>query len=110
MVFSSQFYLLFLGASVEIPFTEALMLISLMFLFNTIRPSIALLELGIRSASALFVFEFYYLSMLGESTYPQIEITAVTSFIWLINIVLPSIIGLLFVKDLRFFRSKRNEK
>jgi hypothetical protein len=106
-VFSSQFYLLMRGASVEINIWTGYMLISLMFLFNTIRPSIALIEIGLRSASALYIFELYYISFLGESTFPQVEITAVSSFIWLINIVLPSILGLFFVKDLRFFKAKK---
>ena len=90
----------------DISYQTGLMLVSTMFLFNTIRPSIALVEIGLRSASALLIFEFYYQSLLGFSDWPQIEIVAVTSFIWLINIVLPAIIGLLFIKDLRFFKKE----
>jgi len=106
LVFSSQFYILMRGASIQLSYQTGLMLVATMFLFNTIRPSIALVEIGLRSASALFIFEFYYISLLGFDTYPQIEIVAVTSFIWLINIVLPAIIGLLFIKDLRFFKKE----
>lgn len=106
LVFSTQFYILMQGASMDLNYQTGLMLIASMFLFNTIRPSIALVEIGLRSASALFIFEFYYISLLGYNSYPQIEIVAVTSFIWLINIVLPAIIGLLFIKDLRFFKKE----
>ena len=106
LVFSTQFYILMRGASIQLSYQTGLMLIATMFLFNTIRPSIALVEIGLRSASALIVFEFYYISLLGFDTYPQIEIVAVTSFIWLINIVSPAIIGLLFIKDLRFFKKE----
>jgi len=106
LVFSSQFYILMRGASMNISYQTGLMLVATMFLFNTIRPSIALIEIGLRSASALIVFEFYYITLMGSEAYPQIEIVAVTSFIWLINIVLPAIIGLLFIKDLRFFKKE----
>jgi hypothetical protein len=106
LVFSSQFYILMRGASIDIDYTTGLMLISVMFLFNTIRPSIALIEIGLRSASALIIFEFYFETYLGMDYYPQIEIVAVTSFIWLINIVLPAIFGLFFIKDLRFFKKE----
>lgn len=108
-VFSLQFYLLMLGVSIEIPVFTSLMLISVMFLFNTIRPSIALIEIGLRSASALFVFELYYQSLLGSDSFPNIEIAAVTSFIWLINIVLPAMIGMVYIKDLRFFKKEKSK-
>lgn len=109
-VFSTQFFLLLMGSSVEISAMDAMMLISVMFLFNTIRPSIALLEIGLRSASALYVFELYYITIQGQAWYPEIEIAATTSFIWLINIVIPSIIGMAFIKDLRFFKKENKDK
>ncbi len=109
IVFSFQFYILMIGANISLNVFSGLALISVMFLFNTIRPSIALVEVGLRSASAFLVFEYYFISILGLNDYPQIEIATVTSFIWLINIVLPSIIGLVFIKDLRFFKKEKGE-
>ncbi len=108
LVFSTQFYILLRGALVEINYPSGLMLISVMFLFNSIRPSVALVEVGLRSASALLIFELYYKNILATDWYPQTEVVAVTSFIWLINIVLPAIIGLLFIKDLQFFKKENN--
>ncbi|MBN2746876.1 MAG: hypothetical protein JXR34_09130, partial [Bacteroidales bacterium] len=108
-VFSFQFFILMNGADINLNILSGMSLIAVMFLINTIRPSIALVEVGLRSASAFLIFEYYFISILGLSEYPQIEIATVTSFIWLINIVLPSIIGLFFIKDLRFFKKEKGE-
>lgn len=106
IVFSTQFFLLLRGSGIELNYWVSFGLISTMFLFNSIRPSIALVEVGLRSASALIVFEYYYKYILDSLTYPQVEVVTATSFIWLINIVLPAFIGLFFIKDLKFFNRK----
>ena len=103
-VFSVQFYLLFLAVGLsEISFITGLGLISGIFLINTLRPSIALLEIGIRGSVAVFVFGLYF----GFETNLDNAVFTASTLIWLINIILPAIIGLFFVKDLRFFKSKK---
>lgn len=103
LVFTTQFILLLIGADIEIGVFHMAMLVAVMFVINTIRPSIALLEVGLRGWTAAVVFEFYYKIVLGYDWYPSVEVIAATGVIWLINIVLPSIIGLVFINELRFF-------
>ncbi len=104
LVFTLQFVLLLVGADVEVGLMHMVMLVSVMFFINTIRPSIALLEIGLRGWTAALVFEVYFKTALGENWYPNVEVIAATGVIWLINIVLPSLIGLVFINELRFFK------
>ncbi len=104
MVFSFQFYILFIAVGFgKMSLIQGLAIISVVFLINTIRPSIALLELGIRGSVVIFVVSVFY-----ANSNVHIENAALTasSLLWLINIILPAIIGLFFIKDLRFFKSR----
>ncbi len=105
IVFSFQFYLLLIAVGINSfsPF-EALLFTSSVFLINTIRPSIALLEIGIRGSVAIFVLNLF-LSETEINLYLENAVLLASSLLWLINIILPAIIGLFFIKDLRFFKS-----
>ena len=59
LVFSTQFYLLLLLFGVSIPFPQAIILISVNYLFLMILPSFALTELGIRCSLAVYLFSLY---------------------------------------------------
>jgi hypothetical protein len=103
-VFSFQFYILLLAVGmVDLSLFSGLSIISSIFLLNTIRPSIALLEIGIRGSVALFIFGLYF----GFDNGHEEAIFTASTLIWLINIIIPALIGLIFIKDLRFFKSKR---
>lgn len=106
LVYSTQFYIIIKAMGFnELGVFHGLAIISSIFLLNTIRPSIALLEIGIRGSIAIFVFGLYY----GEGLFDQNAVFAASSLIWIINIVLPAIIGLFFIKDLKFFRSRKGK-
>ena len=104
LVFSLQYYIILKAVGMD-DFTliNGLRIISVIFLLNTLRPSIALLEIGIRGSVALFVFGLY----VGFNSQYDTEILAASSFIWLINIILPALVGIIFVKDLKFFKTKK---
>jgi hypothetical protein len=102
-IFSLQYFILlkavgFHSLSYGLGFT----LISSIFLVNSIRPTIALLEIGIRGSVALFIFEVYF----GFSTGIEGPVFVASTLIWLINIILPALMGLLFIKDILFFKSQ----
>ncbi len=106
LVYSFQFYIIIKAVGyTELGVFHGLAIISSIFLLNTMRPSIALLEIGIRGSIAIFVFSLYY----GEGMFQQNAVFAASSLIWIINIVLPAIIGLFFIKDLKFFRSRKEK-
>jgi len=102
-IYSLQFYLLLLASGIEnLPLFIGFGLTSSIFLLNTIRPSIALLEIGIRTSIAIFVFSLYF----GFDSNLDNGVFAASTLIWLINIIFPALIGLLFIKDLKFFKTQ----
>jgi hypothetical protein len=108
IVFSIQFYILLIAVGINFlyPF-DALLLTSAIFLINTIRPSIALLEIGIRGSVAIFVLNLF-LTENQINLHLDNAILLASSLLWLINIIIPAILGLFFIKDLRFFKPKNN--
>ena len=102
-VYSFQFYILLLAVGFNnLPLITGLSLISSIFLLNTIRPSIALLEIGIRTSIAIFIFSLQF----GFDSNLDNAVFTASTLIWLINIITPALIGLLFIKDLKFFKTK----
>ena len=103
LVYSFQYYLILLAVGfTDLGVIKGMALIASTFLLNSIRPSIALLEIGIRGSVAIFIFGLYY----GYNGNYQSDIFAASTIIWLINIVLPAIIGLFFINELKFFKKK----
>jgi len=103
-IYSLQFYILLLASGIEnLSLMVGLGLTSSIFLLNTIRPSIALLEIGIRTSIAIFIFCLYF----GFDSNIDNNVFAASTLIWLINIIVPALFGLLFIKDLKFFNSQK---
>lgn len=95
-VYSFQFYLLIKFANIEINFLQSLTMSALTFLSMSIIPTIALTELGVRGSVAIYFFGFLSSNAIGIMT---------ASFaLWIINLVVPAIIGIFFVYQLKFFR------
>ncbi len=107
LVYTLQYFLILRAVGfTDLGIFEGMALVTSIFLLNSIRPSIALLEIGIRGSVAIFVFGLYY-SFDGDY---QNQVFAASSIIWFINIVLPAIIGLFFIRDLKFFKkSTKND-
>jgi hypothetical protein len=96
LVFSLQYFLLLRFFNINLPVAESFIIISGIFFVLAIIPTIALTELGIRGYTALYFLEPYSANSLG--------IIAASYGLWLINLVLPAMLGLLFLPKLKFFR------
>ena len=68
----------------------------LSFLIVSIIPTIAIAEIGVRGSVAILLFSYFAVN--------PISVFSATISLWLINLVVPSIIGLFFVSSLKFFR------
>ncbi|MGM0612445.1 MAG: lysylphosphatidylglycerol synthase domain-containing protein [Bacteroidota bacterium] len=109
LVFSSQLYILMLIFHIQLSVFEGLIIVSLIFLAITIIPSVALAEIGIRGSVAIYVIQQYFLlNELNPGSGFELNVMASTTVLWLINIILPGIIGSLFIFKLSFFNSKDN--
>lgn len=103
-VFTFQFYLLLEFVGITIPFLTAVLIISTIYLVITVLPTVALTSLGIRGSVSLVIIGLY-LKFAGIPTESAaIGILTVSTLIWLINLIIPAIIGTFFVFQLKFFR------
>lgn len=99
--YSIQFLLVLYGFGVELPLVDQLTVVWLLFLTKSVIPAFSFLsDLGIRTFSTLYFFSFYQVN-------PAL-VTSASLTIWVINIVLPVLVGILFVAQLKYL--KREEK
>lgn len=95
ITFSIQFYLALRLFGIVLPVASMLSGIGLVFLAKTITPAFNLLsDLGVREAASLWVF-----SPFGVS--PSLLLAA-TLTLWLVNILLPVLVGLIWVWKLKW--------
>lgn len=97
-IFSLQFIILLHVFGINISFMDAIHSVMLIFFFITITPTITIAEIGVRGSVAIFV--------LGLFSSNDIAILSSTTILWLINLIIPAIIGSFFIFSLKFFRSK----
>ena len=94
-VFSFQYYLIIHLLIPEIPAFQMMMLVFVFFFIQSALPSLDLLDIGVRSGAATLLFV--------HVTNQSLAIIAAVSSIWLINLIIPSILGSVFVFKLNFF-------
>lgn len=84
-IFTLQFYLMLKVFAIDMNFFEAIQGIGLIFLIQTLLPSVAILELSSRGLATEYAFQ----------TTPEIDsvIKLASYSIWLINVLLPAIAG-----------------
>lgn len=99
-VFSTQYFIMFAWFIPSIHSLDILMLVSILFFVQSSLPSLDLFDIGIRSVTGLFFFNYL--------TDQNAAVIACISSIWLINIIIPAILGSYFVFKLNFFGSPKN--
>lgn len=92
-VFLLQYILLFHFFHVDVAALTIVPVMSVVFLALAIIPSIALLEVGLRGEVSLRLMGLFSMNSLG------IGLTSVT--IWFINLIIPAIIGTLFLLNVK---------
>jgi hypothetical protein len=98
VVFIIQYNLLLQVMHVDAGWWLGFWIVSVLFLWLAIWPTIALLELGLRWEYSILLF-----SMVSDNT---VGIYAVATGIWLINLVLPALAGSLFMLGIRIFKER----
>lgn len=105
LVFSLQFYLLLHAFQIQIAYPIALVLIAVIYFLMTIIPTIALSELGVRGSVSLVIFSLYLEPHQLWSEEVALGVVSASTLLWLINLALPALLGVIFVYSLRFFRN-----
>jgi uncharacterized membrane protein YbhN (UPF0104 family) len=104
VIFSTQFYLLLRIFGVELPLSQGMILIPVIYLVLTMVPSIALIDLGIRGSVSIFIIGLYYKKFGFNPVDPELAILTSSTFLWLVNLIIPAVLGTFFVFNLKFFR------
>jgi hypothetical protein len=100
-VFTFQFVLLLYAFGYDKGVLLAVWMILLIYLLKSFAPSIALSELGVREGIAVYVMEQFQVAD------PSISFNS-TFLLYLFNIALPSVFGLVFLPRLKFFGKKNS--
>ena len=98
LVFIVQYYLLFSLFNVELAVTTVWTTVSVLFLAMAIIPTIALVEVGLRGEISL--------QLLGRFTSNNLGVGLVAVTIWLINLVVPAIVGSILFLSIKVFKRK----
>lgn len=94
-VFTTQYLLIIHLLIPEIPYHQASFLVFILFFIQSALPSLDLLDIGVRSMTATYFFSFI--------TNQEIAVMASAALIWLVNLIIPAILGSFFVFKLNFF-------
>jgi uncharacterized membrane protein YbhN (UPF0104 family) len=98
LVFTTQFILLLFVFSIHVPVGDAFCIISFIFLLQTIIPSIAVAELGLRGNLALTLFGHFSTNNLG--------LISASFGLWFVNIIIPALLGAAFLMILRMNKKR----
>lgn len=94
LIFSFQFYLILSILGLEITYLNAMLIISSMYLLASLLPSIFIFDVVIKGSVAVYLFSY-----LGIN---ELTILSTILIMWLLNFVLPSLLGSLFVLNFNF--------
>jgi hypothetical protein len=75
-------------------------MIFIVFLVQSALPSLDILDIGVRSLTADYFFS--YITAFSST------VIACAALIWLVNLIIPAILGSFFVFKLKFFGNNRN--
>lgn len=97
LVFSHQYYFLFLAFDVDLSYTTLMATITTVYFLASVIPSFQFLDFALKGSLAV-----YFFGILGVNEW---VVVFVTSLMWFLNIVLPVIIGSYFVMIFKPYKS-----
>lgn len=98
IVFVTQYLLLFDVFGVNIYWLQGFWIVSVLFLLLAIIPTFALAELGIRGKVSIFLLQNFSSNYAG--------IISCTLGIWVVNLVVPALIGSLLILGVKIFSNR----
>lgn len=101
VVFIVQYYLLFRLFAVDVPWWQVFWAVSVSFLVMAVIPTIAIVELVQRGKVMTTIMALFTTNSLG--------VNFTTAGIWIINLIVPAIIGSLLILGMRKIYSKKEE-
>lgn len=104
LIFSYQLWLSFRLVGVDISGIDLYFFIAVYYLFLTFIPTVVYSEIGVRGSLSIYLFGLLmFVSGAPEYDY-QWAVTFATVFVWVVNIILPAIVGSFFTHRLKFYK------
>lgn len=94
VIFTSQYILLMLVFLPEMPFVSMVLMIFILFFVQSAVPSLDIFDFSVRSFVASNLYSYI--------TTQEIAVMAIVSCIWFVNLILPAIIGSVFVFNVNY--------
>lgn len=94
-IFSMQYYLVIHLLIPALPLYEILLMVFIVFFIQSALPSLDVLDIAVRTYAATTIFAYV--------TNQQVAVVAAFTSIWLINLIIPAILGMVFTLKLKFF-------
>lgn len=102
-IYSFQFVLLIWAFDVPLNYFEAMVPIMMTYLLMTVIPFITITEIAVRGSVCIWVFETW-LTKLGIDSAFSMMVFSASTMLWLYNLAIPAVIGLFFIRKLKFMR------
>lgn len=99
-VFTAQYCLVINLLIPDLQLFQMSMMVFILFFVQSALPSLDLLDVGVRSMTATYFFSFI--------TQQEVAVMAATACIWFVNLIIPAILGSVFVFKLNFFGTDNN--
>ena len=93
LIFSFQFYYLLTLFGASMSYIEAMIIITSMYLLASVVPSISIFDVVIKGSVAVFLFSYAEVN--------ELIVLSVSTIMWLLNFVLPSLFGSYFVLNFK---------
>jgi uncharacterized membrane protein YbhN (UPF0104 family) len=102
VIYSFQYYFMLRFFGIDVPVLQAASCIATIYLLQTSIPLPPVIGLLARGEVALKIW--------GLFTQNDLSILAATFSLWVINLIIPAFIGLVFILKANFFQTKKSEK
>lgn len=102
-VYSFQFVLLLWAFEVPLSYLNAMVPIMMTYLLMMVIPFITITEIAVRGGVCISVFD-KWLTILGIGSSYSMMVFSASTMLWLYNLAIPAIIGLFFIRKLKFMR------
>ncbi len=97
-IFSYQFYFLLTLLGVELNYPEIMIGITSMYLLSSVIPSLFIFDVVVKGSVAVYIFGFMGIN--------EFTVLCVTTLMWILNFVLPSVFGSFHVLNFNYFSSE----
>ena len=103
VVYSFQFVLLIWAFDVPLNYVNIMIPVMMTYLLMTIIPFLTIMEIAVRGGVCISVFDAW-LTIVGINTSFSLMVVSASTILWLYNLAIPAVIGLFYIRKLKFMR------